>query len=837
MKGHSLRNKMNSEAQKQPGAKKKSLKILAVLLTVSMLFSLASCGKKKDSDNALGASSESTANERTQGDVVQETDPYFSDTTIELDIPYDPDPSREVAATDVNGGCFSNGQVVLSYDINYAPTQEEQDFMDHLDYEDPAALSKYYDMTAAQRENGLLYLDMQGNKIAKVKVDDQDSIYALQAGKNGHIMVFLSTFLKEDMSYEHKIAVYNDKGERERVIDISDRENSRCYELSSGKILLIDPGMNDLTFVDGDGVKSAPSSFSDEFEDFFEIDGKGYILTRRDEYLDDDVIFHHFLSEVDLESGAVSSPKELAGEIPYTFYESNGKYYADGDEGSILCYDIVNNTSSALFHPEDMDTLIMSVADMNVSSDSDIDILQTRRTGFGELQETSVLLTRLHREAVNPHAGKRIVRVSSCNTSVTSVRRMIAAYNKRAESKARVFIYVQPQDLSEGFDKAEATAADTLLLSMKSGEGPDVIINCAEYGQFNSEDILVDLNTYMDGNNGIDRSLYYDNIFRAFEADGKLFQMPVTIGMVGFIGDKKVLGDMNSWDLTAFEQKIDSLGNDVYPVVGHFMDDKYAHESQGMLCALLYCDMAHYVNYSKREAYFDSDDFKKVLELSKKCGDRINAEQLQTLLFQYEEVSDRYPDALMMQDGVAALSTMYVGNLNSFAPYNEMCSGDPLFIGWPASKDKGMTAVADLSVGMSAFSECKDEAWDFIRFLISQDAQNVLVENQTQTIYVLKACEDADMKRQIEEYQKRKKDMEAYAGDQWTKKMLTVIDDNTAKSFDSVIERIHSSVNTNPKIMEIVMEEAEGFFKGQKSSEDVSKSLQNRITTLLAETK
>ena len=56
MKGHSLRNKMNSEAQKQPGAKKKSLKILAVLLTVSMLFSLASCGKKKDSDNTSGAS-------------------------------------------------------------------------------------------------------------------------------------------------------------------------------------------------------------------------------------------------------------------------------------------------------------------------------------------------------------------------------------------------------------------------------------------------------------------------------------------------------------------------------------------------------------------------------------------------------------------------------------------------------------------------------------------------------------------------------------------------------------------------------------------------------------
>ena len=64
-----------------------------------------------------------------------------------------------------------------------------------------------------------------------------------------------------------------------------------------------------------------------------------------------------------------------------------------------------------------------------------------------------------------------------------------------------------------------------------------------------------------------------------------------------------------------------------------------------------------------------------------------------------------------------------------------------------------------------------------------------------------------------------------------------MIDEQTAKRFTSIIERIHSSVNTNPKILEIVLEEAAGYFEGQKSADEVCKSIQNRITMYLAETK
>ena len=93
------------------------------------------------------------------------------------------------------------------------------------------------------------------------------------------------------------------------------------------------------------------------------------------------------------------------------------------------------------------------------------------------------------------------------------------------------------------------------------------------------------------------------------------------------------------------------------------------------------------------------------------------------------------------------------------------------------------------------------------------------------------------MKKQIETYQKKMKRITEYTDDPVLIKAQSVIDEQTAKRFTSIIGRIHSSVNTNPKILEIVLEEAAGYFEDQKSADEVCKSIQNRITMYLAETK
>ena len=53
--------------------------------------------------------------------------------------------------------------------------------------------------------------------------------------------------------------------------------------------------------------------------------------------------------------------------------------------------------------------------------------------------------------------------------------------------------------------------------------------------------------------------------------------------------------------------------------------------------------------------------------------------------------------------------------------------------------------------------------------------------------------------------------------------------------FLGYIERITTSVNRNPAVFNIIREEAPAYFSGDRSAEDVSRIIQNRVTTLLAE--
>ncbi|MBR5937486.1 MAG: hypothetical protein IKZ90_04355 [Clostridiales bacterium] len=166
---------------------------------------------------------------------------------------------------------------------------------------------------------------------------------------------------------------------------------------------------------------------------------------------------------------------------------------------------------------------------------------------------------------------------------------------------------------------------------MKSGTGPDVILNCASVSGFNSDKVLVDLNPYMDGANGIDRSKYFDNIFRAFETNGKLYQLPLVVLLCGLAGNPELLGKPESWTLPEMGEKLSALSSEVYPIS-------------------------------------------------------------------------------MMQDKVCALTGMLIRDLPSYCAYSELCSHDPLLIGWPSATGSGFSAYAGVSAGISAFSKCPDEA-------------------------------------------------------------------------------------------------------------------------------
>ena len=792
---------------------------LALILSVGLILpSATSCKKKKKDDSS------SDNNASVRAEYVQESDPYYSDTTIQFELPADKVKSdREVASIEPAGCAFGEDTIVIGYHAELKLTPEEQEEMDTCDYGTPSGLKRYYELQHSSSESGVMIFSMNGEYLHTSSSELFESMESFEVLKSGRIAIFTGAFDPETEGHSSKIVIVDKEGNREREIPLDEMYGIRPQELDDGSLILVSSKPKKVFIVDKNGKITSSKEYKYEEHGLFEIDGKYYLLTQDTKVTEDSFETHNYLYEINTATAELGSPKEVANNLPYRFYESGGKYYAE-DQG-LVRYDILNGTSESVFRPESLG-ITFSCSDIHVASDTDIDILNTVTEGTAELATRKISLIRLHKEEKNPHAGKRIVYVGACS-DLTHFQSLVTAYNKRPESKAFVIAYTENPGNIVNFKKVEASAADRLLLDMKSGTGPDVLLNCADYGQFNSEQILVDLNPYMDGANGIDRTKYYDNIFRAFEADGKLYQMPIAVQVLGFNGDRKVLGDIDGWTLSEFETKIDALGDSVYPAIGGFMSETNVHEQEGLLTGFLYSDMSHYVDYSKGEVRFDSDDFRKVLELSKKYGSRISSDKLASLYEEYDNMtSNQRTESLMMQDGVCALSTMWFSNLESFSDFGNLCNNDPLYLGWPTSGGGGLTAEAVYSVGISAFSNCKDEAWDFVSFLLLSETQ-LLVSDSPRSILLNKESEELDMKKCIEEYQKKAEQNPSYSP----------VDEETAKHYEEVIGKIRSSMHTNPAIMEIVLEEARAYFSGSQDLTTVSKTIQNRVSTLLSEAK
>ena len=87
------------------------------------------------------------------------------------------------------------------------------------------------------------------------------------------------------------------------------------------------------------------------------------------------------------------------------------------------------------------------------------------------------------------------------------------------------------------------------------------------------------------------------------------------------------------------------------------------------------------------------------------------------------------------------------------------------------------------------------------------------------------------MQMDMEKYEE---DLKKYGGD------LDMIGHAPLSDLDvlllnTLIEQVTTPVLMNPTIMNIVWEEASAYFAGDKSTEEVSRSIQNRASTIMKE--
>lgn len=808
--------------------------LIAGIMAVSMVLPLCACKKK--------------SGKKTQK--VSENDPYFN--VEEHEIKLDLDTDKKVEYQSLNNPKIIGNSIVASYNINYEVPKELMAEMESL-YSNINSMPSQEEVDAISEKmrayyvTGLAFFNLQGELVSKIDTEQSDSIMQLKDDGNGNILVFLQRYDMYDPMAETKdiLVTYSPEGEKIGEMEVAiDRSGGDYFwvenmeVMKDGQILLI--SYDKMVLIDKQGNQVG--------EIAMEGDGGGKVISVGDDY---------YLSSYSYESDHGESYLQKISLNPFKLEEekkkskfqywnsssnSNGKFYMLGSNG-IMVMDPLSDKAEEYMNWDSTDVNYANL--MNNSSFevvSDDEVLFVWEKWYQEENGdwvTSTYVDRFTRADKNPNAGKTYIEMGTFGMPNSDFIDYVVEYNKTEGNKARMRLYDYSEgiDYSDGGDKALAEMSDKVYLDLLGGSGPDILLNFSGFSQFNSEEVLVDLNTYIDGSNGLNRDEYFDNIFRAFETKGKMFQIPICVDIQGLLGNKDMIGERTGWTYSEFTQIVEGLPEDVS------VFEDMLHET--LLEKLLSHAMGNLIDYAKKEVYFDGDEFKQILQIAKKYGvDKLPEEMGEVSTYEV------YGDGMMepmgsgntpqdrMNEGMLALMDTYVYDIRMYAENTSICNGKCIYVGMPSPDGTGVSAAPMMTLAISAASNNKEEAWDFICRLYDEESQYKYTRSMNSVALNRKAF-DRINEDVIKECEQQRKDYEEYAAqygeDEMWRNSIPEITDEHKEGFKKLVESISTITASDMAVVSIIKEEAAAYFSGQQDIDTVCKNIQNRTANIVRE--
>lgn len=400
---------------------------------------------------------------------------------------------------------------------------------------------------------------------------------------------------------------------------------------------------------------------------------------------------------------AFSEGKKLSMSTVYfneTFTGNSDYDFFGSDESGILGVNAKDGTV----------TRVLSWLDSDLSPDN-IGHVAAMENGdflvYNQNWETnSSELIRLVKTENDPSKEKKIITLATLNMD-SEMRTLISDFNKNS-SEYRIKV----TDYSEYNTGDDYTAGITKLnTEIIAGRVPDIIAvgYFMPIDQYAAKGILEDLTPYIERDLGKDALV--EDFFKTLRDDnGKLYEAYSAFTMQTLVGLRSVVGDEADWSFKKLQEAFATL-----PEGASIVGDYYSRSSA--LYMFLYSNMDKFVNWETGKCTFDSQDFIDLLETVKTfpADEDIKSNDGETAY-----VSDQ----VKVLTGKQLLSNANAYSLTDFRANTFYAYGkdDISFVGYPG------TGAAFSAVGMgyaiSAKSENKEAAWQFVSRILTEDYQN-----------------------------------------------------------------------------------------------------------------
>ena len=459
---------------------------------------------------------------------------------------------------------------------------------------------------------------------------------------------------------------------------------------------------------------------------------------------------------------------------------------------------------------------------------------------------TTYQLIVLHRVDASEIKEKKVLTLA-CMYLDWNLRSMIVEYNK-TNDEYRINVVDYSEYATDDDYNAGVTKLTTEIIS---GSVPDIFLTSnLPIDKYAAKGVIADLNTFMDGGNGLSRDYFVPQILNALEKDGKLYELPTSFSVQTAYALSSIASQYDTWNVAAVQDAMTQLqeGATVF---------SNGWTKNTALSNCLSRNLSAFVDWTTGKCEFDSEAFQQLLAFCNSFpaetsdGDGAIAYASSADIAVDDAMWES--DATRITNGKQLMSTIGMYSFDSYI-WNVYAIRDKItFTGYPTEDGSGSSFELQMPMAISSVTKYPDAAWDFVCSIIKK-MNTIDEDNYYYGFPISQAAFDAEMTDiMTEQYQLDENGEQVdWDGDGEPDKAIrgsyetmengeTVYKDVyalTQEEIDQilgVINNTHSVYDYDQEILDIITDEVAAYFAGDKDVQTTASMIQSRVNLYVQE--
>ena len=459
---------------------------------------------------------------------------------------------------------------------------------------------------------------------------------------------------------------------------------------------------------------------------------------------------------------------------------------------------------------------------------------------------TTYQLIVLHRVDASEIKEKKVLTLA-CMYLDWNLRSMIVEYNK-TNDEYRINVVDYSEYATDDDYNAGVTKLTTEIIS---GSVPDIFLTSnLPIDKYAAKGVIADLNTFMDGGNGLSRDYFVPQVMSALEKDGKLYELPTSFSVQTAYALSSIASQYDTWNVAAVQDAMTQLqeGATVF-------SDGWTKNTALSNC--LSRNLSAFVDWTTGKCEFDSEAFQQLLAFCNSFpaetsgGDGAIAYASSADIAVDDAMWES--DATRITNGKQLMSTTGMYSFDSYI-WNVYAIRDKItFTGYPTEDGSGSSFELQMPMAISSVTKYPDAAWDFVCSIIKK--MNTIDENNYYYGFpISQAAFDAEMTDiMTEQYQLDENgeqvdwdgdgepdrairgSYEAMENGETVYKDVYALTQEDIDQILGVINNTHSVYDYDQEILDIITDEVAAYFAGDKDVQTTASMIQSRVNLYVQE--